>query len=141
MAKVAVKFGKSPTWIELLSRTWHWVDRVRAWVKLQDDMVRLAKLEALIEMNQRHATVAKGMVIKVVEKLQKLDLDEMKPSDVARWFEVAVKVERLTLGEETDIVRQKFSLMSDEDLMDYLRQNMPVGSLPPAPSEEENDGS
>jgi hypothetical protein len=133
--------GKSLSLLEEWSSRFKWQMRIRAWISEEDRIRREANLELLIELQRRHLHVARTMLDHVTKQLETLDPEALKPSDLIRWFEVAVKVERLTLGEETDIVRQKFAQMSDEDLIEYLRHNMPVGSLPPAPLSLEGEAS
>ncbi len=98
-----------------------------------DRIRRESALELLIDMQQRHIRAAHAFLEAVTERLEGMEVSELKPADLARWFEIAVKVERLSLGEETDIVGRKFRDMSDEDLMDYLRHNVPAELLPEAP--------
>lgn len=58
-----------------------------------EDLVRYR-----VEMNERHRNVARAFQGKVVQWLQAIDVEKMKPADVARWFEIAVRVERLASG-------------------------------------------
>lgn len=136
LAKVGQNRGKSVSVLEEWSARWKWVSRTRQWVAEIDRIRREAAVELLLDMQRRHLQAAQGFIERVSKRLETMDVKELTPMAMARWFEVAVKVERLTLGEETDIVRQKFTQMTDADLIEYLRRNAPVEWLLPASTEE-----
>lgn len=80
------------------SSEWSWGYRAFEWDKhlaLADsqDLLRLRR-----EMNRRHRAAAQLAQNRVVQWLQQADPARMTASDAARWFEVAVRVERLANG-------------------------------------------
>ena len=55
----------------------------------------------------RHAHEAKLFQSKVHERLENLNPDELKPNELIKWYEVAVKIERLSNGVSTENIRQE----------------------------------
>ncbi len=106
LTKVAKKLNKSVTILGRWSGRWNWVERTSAWDIELDRQNREAQIEAIKEMSERHAREAMLFQQKVVERLRELRPGELSPQDMARWFEVAVKVERLSRGETTEILKQ-----------------------------------
>lgn len=103
IAKVAEKLGKSKSLLERWSRKWNWVERTEQYDEYQDRMYRLEQEEKRKEMAERHARQAKMFQNKVVQRLQTLEPSQLSATELVRWFDTAVKVERLSLGESTDI--------------------------------------
>jgi hypothetical protein len=106
------------------SSRYGWVARAQAWDDRLDAEAQKAKIKAQAkareEMTERHAKLAKVLQSKVVERLQNLNPRELSPGDVAKWVDVAVKVERLSYGEPTENVDQRVSgevsMKGDEEL-------------------------
>jgi hypothetical protein len=137
LTKVAETLKKPYSTIADWSSRYRWQHRVRQYVQHLDKQNVDSQIEAIIEMNCRHARLAQTFVNEVAKRLETFN-ELLKPLEMIRWFEVAVKIERLTLGEETDIVRQRFTQMTDAELIEYLRHNMSPELLLPAPIEEDN---
>lgn len=82
------------------SSEWHWQYRCMEW----DRHVQRAEAEEMIryriKMNQRQRATARVAQSKVIEWLSNLDTSKMRPSEAARWFEVAVRIEREAAGTE-----------------------------------------
>ena len=51
-----------------------------------------------MQMNQRHRAVAANAISKVAQWLVNMDPQTLKPADAAKWFEVAVRVQREASG-------------------------------------------
>lgn len=101
--EVAQKLNKSVALIGRWSSKFNWVERAQAF---DDEMDRKAILEnekKRKEMVKRHANAATMFQAKVVERLNTLKPEELSPNDLIRWFTEAVKIERLSRGESTDI--------------------------------------
>lgn len=109
LTKVAKKLNKSVTILGRWSGRWNWVERASAWDLELDRQNREAQIEAIKEMSERHTREAMLFQQKVLERLRELRPGELSPQDMARWFEVAVKVERLSRGETTEILKQEHS--------------------------------
>lgn len=84
-----------------------WVDRADAWDLHLDEIARAEQVEEVKAMNRRHAVVAQNMQARVQETIRLMVEDpqaKLTPSEAARWFDVAVKVERLARGEPDSVV-------------------------------------
>lgn len=103
-AKVGQKLGKSVTLIGRWSAAHRWVDRVEAWERDQDEVWANERRAAVREVGRRHAELAQRFTAKLKKKLSKLRLREMSAADMARWLDVAVKVERLSMGMSTTTI-------------------------------------
>jgi hypothetical protein len=93
---------KQLTTVKRWSRVHGWSDRLRAHANEIERELRLAQTDAIREMNERHATIAKAATGKLVEWLQRLDGGTLTVMEAARLLDVAVRVERLARGEPTD---------------------------------------
>lgn len=107
--KVANELGKSAQLMSRWSSKWGWVERVAAWEEELDRQNRLAQIEDRKEMAKRHINEAMMFQQKVLERMRELKPSELTPNDMARWFETAVKIERLSRGETTEITKQEHS--------------------------------
>lgn len=87
---------------ERWSYTFGWVSRAEAYDHHLTEKFREEQEEQRRKMLERHATVATMFQRKIIERLQGLSVEELSPGVLARWLEVAVKVERLSRGEATE---------------------------------------
>ena len=100
------KLGKSLTIIGKHSSKYNWVERVKAWEDYQDKINRKSQEEEIRKMAKRHADIALGMQSKAIDKLRNLDINEMKPADIARFIEEGVRIERLSRGVPDQIIQE-----------------------------------
>lgn len=105
LAKVAKKLGKAISLIERWSRKWNWVERAALYDDELDRQYRAEQEEERKKMAERHAKQAMMIQNKIVQRLQTLDPNQLSPSDLIRWFDIAVKVERLARGQSTEITK------------------------------------
>jgi hypothetical protein len=98
VAKVADGVHKSRNYVHNLASRWRWVARARAFDIEQDRLYAEALVERRREMADRHARIASALQGKLIARLQTLDPGKLSAGDLARWFEVATRVERLALG-------------------------------------------
>lgn len=98
VAKVATEVHKSRDYLHKLATEWSWVRRARAWDAEQDRLYGEGLAERRRDMADRHARIAGALQAKIVARLQALDASKLSPGDIARWLEVATRVERLALG-------------------------------------------
>lgn len=117
-AQVAAALGKSLQLMYRWSREHAWSARRDAYIAQRDRVATQAQLRAIGEveaertreiaaMNERHIKVARAIMGKIAKRLTDMtdaDVAAMEPKDVARWVEVAVKVERLARGVTTEQV-------------------------------------
>lgn len=93
--------------ISLLERwsTKHkWVLRASAYDAWLDQEAQAKQLKERTEMAKRHAKMAMMVQQKLVERLNEFNADSITPGEIPRWFDVAVKVERLSRGATTETI-------------------------------------
>ncbi|MER6076965.1 hypothetical protein [Streptomyces sp. NPDC001833] len=98
IGKVAERLAKSRTLIERWSTTHRWVPRTEAWDREQDRLWRAERQQAARDVARRHARLASAAQSKIVSQLQQLDPARLSPSDVIRWLEVTIRIERQAYG-------------------------------------------
>ncbi|MFE0642112.1 hypothetical protein ACFW2Y_10965 [Streptomyces sp. NPDC058877] len=98
IGKVAERLAKSRTLIERWSTAHRWVQRAEAWDREQDRLWRAERHQAAREVARRHARLASAAQSKIVAQLQQLDPARLSPSDVIRWLEVTIRIERQAYG-------------------------------------------
>lgn len=102
-----------------------WDARAIAYDRHLDRIRQREHVKKVTEMTSRHAQISEAMQRKVVDRLKEIKAQELRPIDMIRWFETAVKIERLSRGEATEIqggttvqatVPLDLSKLSDEQL-------------------------
>jgi hypothetical protein len=92
------------------AKKYRWAERIDQWDLHCERLAVAAQESAIVEMNQRHAGIAVEMLKKVlqrlvgddVENVQAINASHLTANDCARLGEVAVKLERLARGSETE---------------------------------------
>ena len=107
VAKVATEVNKSRDYLHKLATRWKWVQRAQAWDREEDRLYVEGLAEQRRDMAKRHARIAGALQAKLVARLQSLDASKLSPADIARWLEVATRVERLALLCPGGIGRQR----------------------------------
>lgn len=100
--QVAEKVKLSIGYLWKLSHEWGWTERAAAWDRAQDDAFRKRMVDSRRELAERELRIARTMTNKVAQRLQSMDVEKMSTADLIRMAEVAVKIERLAVGEPTD---------------------------------------
>lgn len=109
------------------SSYWSWGYRAYEWDiylarKDEEDAVRYRR-----QMNQRQRAASRLAQNKIAQFLMNLDPEKLTPQEAARWYEVAVKVERTASGEATDRVsvthagKDPTANLTAEEVRDALR--------------------
>ncbi len=108
--KALAAANKKPTnrrhWARWMDR-FSWYARAQAYDDYIEQERRRAQEKEIMEMADRHARIATNFQTAVIQRLTKLEPEELSPSDMAKWFDIAVKVERLSRGEATESVKQE----------------------------------
>ncbi|MEU8387512.1 hypothetical protein [Micromonospora sp. NPDC048843] len=97
-AKVATEVNKSRDYLHKLASIWKWVQRAQTWDRDEDRLYAEGLAEQRRNMARRQARIASTLQATLVTRLQALDASKLGPGDIARWLEVATRVERLALG-------------------------------------------
>jgi hypothetical protein len=164
VAATARELGRDYSWVNEWAHKYDWRRRAEAWDGHLEEAGRRAQMDAVIEMNDRHARIAMATLQKVAQRLvgdeanevQAIDPNDLSASDLAKLAEVATKIERLARGEETErlganvrgdtVVRLAFEVapyFPDESDPDRHRVEKPddiegvvVHELPPGDEDE-----
>ena len=111
--KVQEKVGKKSGYLRHLYRwssKYNWFERAKAYDDYIERKKREEKERAILEMAERHAKEAVALQQKALERLRSLDPDELSPRDVLNYLVEAIKLERLSRGEPTEIGKQEVTL-------------------------------
>jgi hypothetical protein len=132
--RVAAELGKSGALIGRWSSQHSWVARAEAWDSELDRVKREAAKRGIEEMNDRHIGIALQMQAIIVKRLQEANIaikpEQLDPSELARWFDLAYKAERMARGvadtSDREIVfEQRLSIPDDPDTiaaaLDFLK--------------------
>jgi len=109
LEKVRQNLDKPRTrkWLGEWSVKYNWVERAQAYDDYIERKKREEKENAILEMAERHAKLAMAFQQRVAQRLQQIDPAELSPSDMAKWLDIATKLERLSRGEPTEIGKQE----------------------------------
>lgn len=121
---VAAKLRKSATLMGRWSSVHEWAERTAAWDAHLDRQRQEATVDAVREMAERHAKVAATMGAKVVERLRAIDPQTLSASDLARWFEIAVRIERLSRGLVTERTEATARVTLEDEERPLTREEM-----------------
>ncbi|MEH1014657.1 hypothetical protein V6U90_16285 [Micromonospora sp. CPCC 206060] len=131
VAKVATEVNKSRDYLHKLATRWRWVQRAQTFDREQDRLYAEGLAERRRDMADRHARIASALQAKLVARLQSLDTAKLSPGDIARWLEVATRVERLALGlpdsttahtgPDGGPIRAEVDQMSEQQRADFFR--------------------
>ncbi len=89
------------------SSKYNWVARCQAYDDYIERRKREEKEKAILEMAERHAKLAMAFQQRIAQRIQQIEPSELSPSDLAKWLDVATKLERLSRGEPTENVKQE----------------------------------
>jgi hypothetical protein len=102
IAQVSRQLDKDVTLLERWSRRHGWVVRANTWDAHLDREKQKETVRERKEMAKRHARIAMAAQQKLVERLQSMDFSSINASDIPRWLEATVKMERLSRGVSED---------------------------------------
>lgn len=98
IAMAAKKLEKSHQLLERWSAENQWVLRANSWDAYLDKEQQRQTVKERKEMGRRHARIAMQAQAKLIERLNSIRPEQLQASDIPRWLEAAVKVERLARG-------------------------------------------
>lgn len=123
IAKAGKQLGKNRVTLEQWSSKYDWVKRVAAWDAEQDRIARQEQLKAIKAMRNRHAGMAKAMIVKAGRALNRIPEDEIKASDISRMIEVATKLERISRGDVGDVIEERDGGKAVSPVQIYIPDN------------------
>ena len=89
------------------ARQWRWRERAEAWDAHVRRQARADHARQIEEMNQRQVQEARGLQCAAIGRLKSLNLEQLSPAEVRRFFVAAAKLERTALGEPQTIEEQR----------------------------------
>jgi hypothetical protein len=89
-------------WGKWMSK-YNWVERARAYDDYLEQEKRKEQEKAILEMVERHTKEAMALQQKALERLKSLDPNELSTRDVLNYLMEAMKLERLSRGEPTEV--------------------------------------
>jgi hypothetical protein len=98
---VAQKLNKSRTLVARWGARWRWQDRLSAWERNLEYERQVAHRKAIIEMNERHLTIARQCQEKILGRLRSIgeqEINDLSVGDLAKLLAISVAVERSALG-------------------------------------------
>ena len=108
--KALSEANKKPTnrrhWSRWMEK-YRWYERAQAYDDYIERKKRKEKEKAILEMADRHVKLSKAFQQRLAQRLQQIDPSELSPSDMAKWLDVATKLERLSIGEPIEIGKQE----------------------------------
>jgi hypothetical protein len=108
--KALSEANKKPTnrrhWSRWMEK-YRWYERAQAYDDYIEKKMRKENEKKILDMSDRHARLAVVFQQKIAQRLQEIDPAELSPADMARWLDVATKLERLSRGEPTEIGKQE----------------------------------
>lgn len=133
LRKLAATLGVNLRTIARQSDTWNWVKRCEAYDAYVDRKNREANEAAIKKMYTEHALLAQQMIRKATRRMTTIPDDQISAAELVRMVDVAVKVERLSRGESTEVreitgevtahntQQVDLSELSDEDLRRLIK--------------------
>ncbi len=91
-------FKFSATYAYELAKKYSWYDRALAYDDYLEDLKLKKQEKAIEEMNERHIKIAMSLQEKIIQKLDKIDLEKLSNRDLINWFQIASQVERIARG-------------------------------------------
>lgn len=85
--------------IKKISFEYRWGERAQAWDAYQADQERARLTKLRQDMIDRHRKLAMGLSGKAAAAMQRLQPEELTPSDIVRFLNLATDMERKALGE------------------------------------------
>ena len=108
--KALSKANKKPTnrrhWSRWMEK-YRWYERAQAYDDYIEKKKREGNEKAILEMAERHVKLAKAFLLIIAQALQQIDPAQLSPSDMAKWLDIATKLERLSRGVPTEIGKQE----------------------------------
>jgi len=95
---VAQKLNKSFTLMGRWSSRHKWAVRVRAYDAAISKEVVADEKDAVLRMNKRHMAESHKLQQLLLQRIDRIRPEILTPSDVARWLDIAVKIERRCMG-------------------------------------------
>lgn len=117
-AKAYCGKGYNTSYWDRVSSKWVWRKRCEDYDRHLDQIAQKATADQINDMVKRHLQLSLVFQNKIVERINTFEPSQLSPSDMIRWLETSVKLERLVRGLPTDQTKQESSsrVINDIDL-------------------------
>lgn len=82
-------------------KEWNWDNRCAAWDMQVDQETQSEVMKTIAKMRERHAKLSETILDRIEAALESLSPKDLTPTHIAKLFESAIKMERLSRGEAT----------------------------------------
>jgi hypothetical protein len=106
------------------SRALHWQDRILEMERAAREQDRLAHVEALHEMNERHRKEGLALQQRALERFGAMAPGDMKATDAIRALTEGVRLERLAAGAPTERIQQEGEIHGTVELRGFSNQEL-----------------
>lgn len=134
LRKVVQALNKNLTTIAEWSSKYKWVERAAAWDAEQDRLARIEQAKEIKKMRNRHAGMAKAMIVKAGRALNRIPEEEITMMDISRMIDVATKLERISRGDVGEVIEERDGGKAADPVTFYMPSN---GRDDPKEEEEE----
>ena len=104
--KTAKSTNQKETILYALSKIYHWQQRVQSFDLYQLDVINKIRSKQVDQLENKHQKGAEKLFTMCLKYMENLDTTQLiakvKPADIKDWMELAVKLERLSLGLSPD---------------------------------------
>ena len=110
LENVTSALGKNKGYVKQLEKwsgTYNWRARANAWDVHVGKLIERQSIENALAMADRHVQQARDIQEKTCEQLMSLDLAALKPSELIRLYEIAIKIERESCKLKSEFVHNK----------------------------------
>lgn len=122
ITKVVQKLNKSRAIIGRWSAVYHWPDRCRAWDNHIRQEAQKAAVQAVREMNRRHAQMALSIQTAAMTALKELGSNMINPKNFASVVKLAADLERQSLAAQLEEAVDGESQMEDDPITRSLKE-------------------
>ena len=102
LAQLSKQVGISRRKLGDLSSEHNWQSRVEAYDAYILDLRREKNEQEILDMQERHATIASEMIKKATRRLLEIQDTDISATDIVRLIDTGVKIERLSRGQSTE---------------------------------------
>lgn len=122
---IGLKRAPGLSTLEAWSSAFHWQDRLLDLEREAQERDGEAQVQALREMNERHAKEGLALQQKGFERLQQLPTSKMAANDAIRAVIEGVRLERLARGEPTEHIKEEGAVVHGHiDLSSFTNEEL-----------------
>jgi hypothetical protein len=107
VAATARALGREAGTLRMLSVKHSWPDRAKAYDAWLDRQATESLAQGRTQMRQAYVDMAETARKKIMQRLEKLDPDEMSVRDLAQWIELTNKIERQNREMPDKVIRHE----------------------------------